>query len=100
MPEVIGFILAGETHSISVPDVSTQMLLDSFCETYGHQATIEDENGNFVDNPISRTRFVTVKIREFSQEIIKAWAQKNAQKQAVKQAAEAVDAMFNQIEYL
>lgn len=77
-----------ETFEVEMPDGSLQTAIEAFSVIYQRPAKIQDKDGNEIDNPVSKSRFMASKVREFCVEVTKAYTIQEAQKASLKKASD------------
>lgn len=83
-----------QTFSVEMPDGSLAKAIEAFSAVYQRPEKVKDANGEDIDNPVTKPRFMAQKIREFCVEVTKAYSVE----QARKKASDAATVEFQKLE--
>ena len=68
--------------TITVPDENAQEILTDFVTFHGYQAQIEDEEGNLIDNPLTKVQYMKRQIIRYLRDSVKTYRARQAVEQA------------------
>ena len=55
--------------TITIPDDKINAVTNAFCDMFGYQEKIQQEDGTEIDNPISKAQFAKGKINDYIKEV-------------------------------
>jgi|DEB0MinimDraft_6_1074348.scaffolds.fasta_scaffold278467_1 hypothetical protein len=70
------------TLSITIPDNQVNRVQDAFANEYGYQEQVLDENGDLVDNPVTKAQFTKSKVVSYIKNTVRSSEKSEAAKTA------------------